>query len=77
VCSRVVYIDRNDFRLVDDKVLSPTYLNVPGWIMCLIVWCGQDYKGLAPNKEVMLKYAYTIKCTKVIEVHNSLSLSVG
>ena len=45
-CRRVIYIERNDFRLVDSK----------------------DYKGLAPEKEVGLKYAFNIKCTKVIMV---------
>lgn len=37
---KVVYIDRSDFRLVDDP----------------------DYFGLAPNKSVSLKYAFSIKC---------------
>lgn len=40
VVEKVVYIDRSDFRLVDDP----------------------DYFGLAPNKSVSLKYAFTIKC---------------
>ncbi len=38
--TRVVYIERDDFRLEDDK----------------------DFYGLAPGKEVYLKYAYAIKC---------------
>ncbi|EGC32483.1 glutamine-tRNA ligase [Dictyostelium purpureum] len=42
--SRIVYIDRNDFRMVDNK----------------------DFFGLAPNKEILLKYAYNIKCNEVI-----------
>ncbi|EFA83742.1 glutamine-tRNA ligase [Heterostelium album PN500] len=43
--SRVVYIERNDFRLQDDA----------------------NFFGLAPNKEVLLKYAYNIKCNEVIQ----------
>lgn len=46
--SRVVYIDRNDFREVDSK----------------------SYFGLAPNKEVGLKYAYNITCTDVVKDEN-------
>jgi len=43
--SKVIYIDRNDFRLHDSK----------------------DYYGLAPGKEVGLKYAHNITCTKVVQ----------
>ncbi len=43
-----VYIERSDFRAVDEK----------------------GYYGLAPNKEVLLKYAYNIKCTEVITNNN-------
>lgn len=39
-----VYIERSDFRLVDEK----------------------GYYGLAPNKTVLLKYAYIITCTDVV-----------
>jgi len=45
VFSKIVYIERSDFREVDDK----------------------NYYGLAPNKEVRLKYGYHITCTKVIK----------
>lgn len=43
--SRVVYIDRSDFREQDSK----------------------DFFGLAPGKEVFLKFAYNMKCDKVIK----------
>jgi len=43
--SRVIYIERSDFREKDEA----------------------DYFGLAPNKEVGLRYAYNIKCTGVIK----------
>eukprot|EP01133_Synstelium_polycarpum_P012925 gene12925-15182_t len=43
--SRVLYIERSDFRLEDSS----------------------DYFGLAPNKEVLLKYAYNIRCEEVIK----------
>eukprot|EP01027_Heterolobosea_sp_BB2_P003525 GEZU01005333.1.p1 GENE.GEZU01005333.1~~GEZU01005333.1.p1 ORF type:complete len:795 (+),score=372.73 GEZU01005333.1:80-2464(+) len=46
--SRVLYIERSDFRLVDSK----------------------DYFGLAPNKEVGLKYAYNIRCTEAVTCKN-------
>jgi len=39
--SNTIYIERSDFRLVDDP----------------------DFFGLAPNKEVGLRYAYNIICT--------------
>eukprot|EP01101_Sappina_pedata_P001268 TRINITY_DN11369_c0_g1_i1.p1 TRINITY_DN11369_c0_g1~~TRINITY_DN11369_c0_g1_i1.p1 ORF type:complete len:773 (+),score=368.15 TRINITY_DN11369_c0_g1_i1:30-2321(+) len=42
--SKVIYIDRSDFRAQDSN----------------------DYFGLAPNKEVGLRYAYNITCTEVI-----------
>jgi glutaminyl-tRNA synthetase len=41
--SRIVYIDRSDIRLKDDK----------------------DFYGLAPGKEVRLKYAYNIRATDI------------
>uniref|UniRef100_A0A6A7G2A4 glutamine--tRNA ligase n=3 Tax=Hirondellea gigas TaxID=1518452 RepID=A0A6A7G2A4_9CRUS len=43
--SRIVYIERSDFRLVDSK----------------------SFYGLAPGKEVRLKYAYNMKCERVIQ----------
>jgi glutaminyl-tRNA synthetase len=43
--SRVLYIDRSDFREEDSK----------------------NYYGLAPNKEVNLKYSYNITCTDVVK----------
>lgn len=43
--SRVIYIERSDFREKDEA----------------------DYFGLAPNKEVGLRYSYNIKCTAVIK----------
>ncbi|EAL62672.1 glutamine-tRNA ligase [Dictyostelium discoideum AX4] len=43
--SRIVYIERSDFRMEDNK----------------------DFFGLAPGKEILLKYAYNIKCEKVIQ----------
>jgi glutaminyl-tRNA synthetase len=43
--SNVLYIEKNDFRMVDSK----------------------DYYGLAPNKEVGLRYSYNITCTDVIK----------
>lgn len=42
--SKIVYIDRSDFKVEDSK----------------------GYYGLAPNKEVHLKYAYNVKCTKFV-----------
>jgi len=42
--TNVVYIERSDFRLENEK----------------------GYYGLAPNKTVLLKYAYNITCTDVI-----------
>ena len=41
--SRVLYIDREDVRLVDDPA----------------------FFGLAPGKEVHLKYAYNIRCSRI------------
>jgi len=46
--ARVLYIEKTDFRLEDEK----------------------GYFGLAPNKEVLLKYAYNIKCTHVVKGEN-------
>lgn len=43
--SRVLYIERSDFREEDSK----------------------SYYGLAPNKEVNLKYGYNITCTEVVK----------
>lgn len=43
--NNVIFIDRSDFREVDDP----------------------DFFGLAPNKEVLLKYAKTFTCTEVIK----------
>jgi len=45
VISNVVYIERDDFKEIDDP----------------------DFFGLAPNKEVGLRYAFNILCTKVIK----------
>jgi len=42
--SKVLYIDRSDFRMIDDP----------------------DFYGLAPGKEVGLRYAFNITCTNVI-----------
>jgi len=43
--SKILYIERSDFRLENDK----------------------DFFGLAPNKEVGLRYAYNIRCTNVVK----------
>eukprot|EP01132_Coremiostelium_polycephalum_P010669 gene10669-13068_t len=54
--SKVVYIERSDFRLEDHP----------------------DFFGLAPGKEVLLKYAYNIKCNEVVkdEAGNVVELRV-
>ncbi|KAL6627299.1 hypothetical protein ACP70R_031025 [Stipagrostis hirtigluma subsp. patula] len=46
--SKIVYIEKTDFRVKDSK----------------------DYYGLAPNKTIMLRYAFPIKCTEVIYGEN-------
>lgn len=42
--TRVLYIEKDDFRMVDNK----------------------NYFGLAPNKTVLLRYAFRIKCKSVV-----------